>query len=50
MDEPFGQLVTSTRFSIENELIEVWQKTKRTIIFMTHKLEEAVCLSYFAVN
>jgi len=45
MDEPFGQLDTSTRFFIENQLVEVWQKTKRTIIFATHNLEEAVYLS-----
>lgn len=45
MDEPFGQLDTSTRFSIENQLVEIWKKTKRTIIFVTHNLEEAVYLS-----
>jgi len=45
MDEPFGQLDTSTRFNIENKLVEVWQKTKRTVIFVTHNLEEAVYLS-----
>ena len=45
MDEPFGHLDTSTRFHIENKLIEVWQRTKRTIIFVTHNLEEAVYLS-----
>jgi len=45
MDEPFGQLDTSTRFYIENQLIEVWKKTKRTVIFVTHNLEEAVYLS-----
>ncbi len=45
MDEPFGQLDTSTRFYIENQLVQVWQKTKRTVIFVTHNLEEAVYLS-----
>ncbi len=45
MDEPFGQLDSSTRFYIENQLIKVWQKTKRTVIFVTHNLEEAVYLS-----
>jgi len=45
MDEPFGQLDTSTRFFIENQLIKVWQKTKTTVIFVTHNLEEAVYLS-----
>jgi ABC-type nitrate/sulfonate/bicarbonate transport system ATPase subunit len=45
MDEPFGQLDTNTRFQIESRLIEVWQKTKRTVIFVTHNLEEAVYLA-----
>jgi len=45
MDEPFGQLDTNTRFFIENKLIEIWEKTKRTIIFVTHNLEEAVYLA-----
>jgi ABC-type nitrate/sulfonate/bicarbonate transport system ATPase subunit len=45
MDEPFGQLDTNTRFEIEKSLIEVWKETKRTIIFVTHNLEEAVYLA-----
>lgn len=45
MDEPFGQLDTSTRFHIENSLVELWNKKKQTIIFVTHNLEEAVYLS-----
>ena len=45
MDEPFGQLDSSTRFYIENQLIKVWEKTRRTVIFVTHNLEEAVYLS-----
>lgn len=45
MDEPFGQLDMSTRFHIENRLIDIWQETKRTIIFVTHNIEEAVYLS-----
>ena len=45
MDEPFGQLDTSTRFHIENTLINLWRKTRQTVIFVTHNLEEAVYLS-----
>jgi sulfonate transport system ATP-binding protein len=45
MDEPFGQLDTSTRFHIENILVDIWKKKKQTIIFVTHNLEEAVYLS-----
>lgn len=45
MDEPFGQLDSNTRFRIEDELIKVCHKTGRTVIFVTHNLEEAVYLS-----
>jgi ABC-type nitrate/sulfonate/bicarbonate transport system ATPase subunit len=45
MDEPFGQLDSNTRFQIETRLIELWEKTKRTVIFVTHNLEEAVYLA-----
>ena len=45
MDEPFGQLDTSTRFHIENLLIDLWKKTGQTVIFVTHNLEEAVYLA-----
>jgi ABC-type nitrate/sulfonate/bicarbonate transport system ATPase subunit len=45
MDEPFGQLDTSTRFHIENSLVNLWKKKNQTIIFVTHNLEEAVYLS-----
>ena len=45
MDEPFGQLDTSSRFHIENFLVNLWQHKKQTIIFVTHNLEEAVYLS-----
>jgi ABC-type nitrate/sulfonate/bicarbonate transport system ATPase subunit len=45
MDEPFGQLDTSTRFQIENSLIELSRRTRQTVIFVTHNLEEAVYLS-----
>lgn len=45
MDEPFGQLDPSVRFHIENRLIELWKQTKRTIVFVTHNIEEAVYLA-----
>lgn len=45
MDEPFGQLDSSTRFRIEDELIKVCHETGRTVVFVTHNLEEAVYLS-----
>jgi sulfonate transport system ATP-binding protein len=45
MDEPFCQNDEKTRFYLLNQLIEVWEKKKRTVIFVTHNLEEAVYLA-----
>lgn len=45
MDEPFGALDTPTREQMNMELLEIWKKTKKTVIFITHNVEEAVLLS-----
>jgi len=45
MDEPFGSLDAFTRRAMHEMLLEVWQRTGVTIIFVTHDLEEAVELS-----
>lgn len=45
MDEPFSALDEITRRSMNDELIEIWQDTKKTILFITHSIEEAVYLS-----
>lgn len=44
MDEPFGQLDAQTRYAMEEEIQKVWQQEKRTIIFVTNNIEEAVYL------
>ena len=44
MDEPFGALDAQTRYAMEEELIKIWQKEKRTVIFVTNNIEEAVYL------
>lgn len=44
MDEPFGALDAQTRRKLQDELIEIWRKTKKTILFVTHDLQEAVYL------
>ena len=44
MDEPYGQLDLDLRFKLEDELLKLWQKTKTTVIFITHNVEEAVYL------
>ncbi len=44
-DEPFGALDAQTRYSMEKELVKVWQKEKKTIVFITNNIEEAVYLA-----
>ncbi len=45
MDEPFGSLDALTRISLQNMLLNVWQETGVTIVFVTHDIQEAVLLS-----
>ena len=45
MDEPYGQLDLILKYKLEDELISLWEKTKTTVIFITHNIEEAVYLS-----
>ncbi|HPZ92553.1 MAG TPA: ABC transporter ATP-binding protein [Bacillota bacterium] len=42
MDEPFGSLDTFTRKALQEELASIWQKTKVTVLFVTHNIEEAI--------
>jgi len=45
MDEPFGSLDAQTRKLMQMELIRIWGKTKRTVVFVTHSVIEAVYLA-----
>lgn len=45
MDEPFGALDFLTRLKMRSDLIRIWQAEKRTILFVTHDIEEAVQLA-----
>ena len=45
MDEPFGHLDAQTRYLMQEELIRIWEKEKRTIVFVTNNIEEAVYLA-----
>ena len=44
MDEPFGALDAQTRRTLQDELINIWKKTGKTILFVTHDIAEAVYL------
>jgi NitT/TauT family transport system ATP-binding protein len=44
MDEPFGALDEQTRRLLQEELLLIWEKTRKTVIFITHSMEEAVLL------
>lgn len=44
MDEPFGALDAQTRRLMQNELVKIWQETHKTILFVTHDIQEAVYL------
>ncbi len=44
MDEPFGALDAQTRNILQDELLRIWNETKKTIIFITHNVDEAVYL------
>ena len=45
MDEPFGPLDAQTRIVLQDELLKLWSATKKTIIFITHDLIEAITLA-----
>jgi NitT/TauT family transport system ATP-binding protein len=45
MDEPFSALDVQTRQLMENELLELWQANRKSVLFITHDLEEAISLS-----
>ena len=44
MDEPFADLDAQTRSSMQKELLEVWSKLHKTVVFITHNVDEAVFL------
>jgi len=45
MDEPFASLDAQTREIMQTELLRIWRETKKTVLFVTHQIDEAVFLS-----
>jgi ABC-type nitrate/sulfonate/bicarbonate transport system ATPase subunit len=45
MDEPFGALDAQTREVMQEELLRIWNKEKKTVIFITHSIDEAIYLA-----
>lgn len=45
MDEPFGALDAQLRLTLQDELLRIWERTKKTMVFVTHDLGEAIALA-----
>jgi NitT/TauT family transport system ATP-binding protein len=45
MDEPFASLDAQTREAMQEELLQIWVQARKTVLFVTHQIDEAIYLS-----
>jgi NitT/TauT family transport system ATP-binding protein len=45
MDEPFGALDEQTRFLLQEEVLRIWEDTRKTVVFITHSIDEALMMA-----
>jgi NitT/TauT family transport system ATP-binding protein len=45
MDEPFGSLDQQNRYLLQDELLHIWQESRKTVVFVTHSIDEALILA-----
>lgn len=44
MDEPFGALDAQTRMILQDELVRIWEESRKTVIYVTHSIDESIYL------
>jgi NitT/TauT family transport system ATP-binding protein len=50
MDEPFGSVDSQTREFLQEQLVEIWQRSRKTILFVTHNIEEAIFVGQMVIG